>query len=261
MYQENVSKKILTYKKQCTLLLFLLLITTSVSAKKLKLRTCTLSDGQVVLMDKACPVNSQVGTYKKPAKKAQTQNKRHWHQQSATEAPKKQSKINRQTSNSRSKHNSELSINLNTLLASVKAPSSWYVQSFSVPKGDAITVSPKRLIRPNSLKTGATIKRFANTVKNFKKPAFSVAIDMFHQIRFDENIELTESEFIAHSKFKVFNVHYQKKRQRQHTLKIVVQFYVDEDNDDLYVVQFQAPKTHWSRLNPIKNQLFTHINL
>lgn len=261
MQQNQFLDIFLKSRKQYAVLLFVLFVLNPVSAKKLKLRTCTLADGQTVLMDKACPVNSKAGSYKKPTKKSQGISKKHWHQQSSPNVRKTPKKTQRQTYTGNTKHRPENALTLNALLASVKAPASWYVQSFSIPKGEAITVSPKRLIRPNSLKTGATIERFTNTVKNFKKPAFSVAIDMFHQIRFDESSELTESEFIAHSKFKVFNVHYQKKRLRQHTLKIVVQFYVDEDNDDLYVVQFQAPKTHWSRLNPIKNQLFTHINL
>lgn len=248
-------------KKQYILLLFLVLFFMPLSAKKLKLRTCTLPDGQTVLMDKACPVNSQTGTYKKPKVKSTQLTKRHWHQQSSTVTQKKKVKNKQPIISQSSKHRPEKALALSQLLASVKAPANWYIQTFSIPKGDVISVSPKRLVRPNSLKTGATIQRFTNTVKHFKKTAFSVAIDMFHQIRFDENSEMTESEFIAHKKFKVFNVHYQKKRLRQKPLKIVVQYYVDEDNDDLYVLEFKAPKAHWSRLKTIKDRLFSQINL
>ena len=249
-------------KKQCLSLLFILCCCfSSATAKKLKIRSCTLPNGETVLMDKACPVNSKVGSYKKPKKKTQTRTKKHWHQQSASNSRKKQPKTRQQTQTHETKHKPGDALSLDALLASVKSPSNWHIQSFPIPKGDAITVSPKRLIRPNALKTGASIQRFTNTVKHFKKSAFSVAIDKFHNIRFDENIEMTESEFIAHNKFKVFNVHYQKQRLRKTTIKVVVQFYVDEVNDDLYVLQFQAPKAHWARLITIKNQLFSHIKL
>ena len=221
-------------------------------------------------MDKACPKNSATGKYKKPDKRKveSSVGQRRWHRQSSqsdttqfTKRGTKQKKLRPKHAVNAAKHNPNQSLPLRRLLVNVKAPGNWFVQSFSVPKGDVITASPKRLMRPNALKTGATIHRYANTVKNFRKDAFSVAIDMFHNIRFDEKNELTESEFIKHKKFKVFNVHYKKKRLRQNTLKIVAQFYVDEKNDDLYVVQFKAPAQHWQRMSSARKQFFKSLLL
>lgn len=253
--------------KQWFPLLFLLIFSGAVAAKKNKIRSCTLPSGEVVLMDKACPKRSTTQAYQKPAKsKISTAGQRRWHQkttQASTNTKKSKAFKPRssQQSTTNVQHQAALSLPLNRLLASVKAPNGWFVQSFKVPRGDVITAGPKRLIRPNALKTGVTLARFTNTFEHFKKDAFSVAIDQFHDIRFDDKNELIESEFIAHERFKVFNVHYKKNRLRQKTVRYLVQFYVDEKNNDLYVMEFKAPNQHWQRLTQVRQRLFQSINI
>ncbi len=237
----------------------------SVAAKKNKIRSCTLPSGEVVLMDKACPNRSTTQAYQKPTKKkVPSAGQRRWHQK-ATQANAKQSKAIRPRTSPKAapsvQHQTALSLPLNRLLASIKAPTGWFVQSFKIPRGDVITAGPKRLIRPNALKTGVTLARFTNTFEHFKKDAFSVAIDQFHEIRFDDKNELIESEFIAHDRFKVFNVHYKKSRLRQKTVRYLVQYYVDEKNNDLYVMEFKAPSQHWQRLTQVRQRLFQSINI
>ncbi len=257
---ENQSYK----KKQLMILLFLLLIFGHTEAKKLKIRSCTLTTGEVVLMDKPCPMNSETGEYQKPQKDEPALKNRTPNRPAIktplirSQGPSKSSLSNNQYTGS---HDPQLTIKLAQLISSVKAPNDWFVQTFKVPGGDVITASPKEIHSPKSLRTGMSIYRYPNTSLYFKKDAFTTAIDQFLAIRTDENHQLTESEFIQHDRFKVFNVHYKKQRLRQLTLRIVAQFYVDEDNNDLYVLKFQGPVNHWVRLLPIKKRIFNYISI
>ncbi len=250
-------------KKQLITLLFLCLMMHPAAAKKkLKIRSCTMPNGDVVLMDKPCPINSKTDDYKKPTKPNKKSAKLPRAKKKKSQPPSIQwLNPESQPAAKTSHHNPERTISLRTLMASIQAPSQWFIQSFKVQGGDAITASAKRLLTPGKLVTGASLKRFNNTSRYFNKGAFTVAIDMFQQIRFNPQHELTESEFVAHPRFKVFNVHYRKTRLRQSTLKAVTQFYVDDENNDLYVLHFQAPENHWQRLSKWQQQLFSEVAL
>lgn len=101
-----------------------------------------------------------------------------------------------------------------------------------------------------------SLKYYPDSSKVFGKKAFSAAISIFRQVTNDQTQQVTESEFVPHSSYKVFNLYHQKQKQRYFK-----QFYIDEANDSLYVLELTAPAKNWSAAQQTIAQITAQLKL
>ena len=88
---------------------------------------------------------------------------------------------------------------------------------------------------------GVKLEVYPDTIRRSRQEAFAQALVLYHRIRDNQKFKLLDSQFKAHDNYKVFNIKYLQPNEKV----ALTEFYIDEFNNDLFVVTIQAKQSNW----------------
>lgn len=219
------------------LLLFALAMATTLQAKKTKLYHCVQTDGAMVIQDRRCAVTALQQKPQSASSVRKTSPNKHNPQK---QNPQKQNYPPRDTSSPISKAQARspyFSFGWARFI-----PANWSVHKRQLRHYEQTWWSKKQFNSPAEFKAGVSLKAYKDTMATLRMGAFAQALLLYHQIRDNPGHRLLDSQFKSHDRFKVFNVKYQ---QPSHMIT-TTEYYIDDHNNDLFVVTTQAPEAQWS---------------
>jgi len=233
------------------LLLGLLLLSYCAAAKTAKIYRCEQKDGTVVIQDRLCMITDLQKI--KPVKSRKSQNNTTISPQRTTVRPKLHNSISQNNSNvskQPSKRSPYFSFGWDRFI-----PANWLMKKVDTLTYDQTLLSRTQFSGLYDFKQGVKLSVYADTMKTSKINAFAQALVLYHQIRDNKNHQLLDSQFKAHPKYKVFNIKYKTSNKQL----LLTEFYIDESNDDLFVVTTQSHESRWSSNWQLTEQIISHL--
>lgn len=235
-------------KHMLILLIFTISTAPANAKKKFKIIKCPQADGTIVLQDFACMQTTTQKT--KPTKpKAIKKQKKLAPKPRIKPAPLLPKPL--QTPKKLIKHKQDIRQipQWNTLTKRLNPNN---LQQKKLFQNNAVnimvaTVTPAQKI---------TLTHYPNSSKILGQKAFSAAISIFRQVTHDQTQQVTESEYIPNSNYKVFNLYHRQQNQRHFK-----QFYIDEHHDSLYVLELTAPAKNWNAAQQTIAQITAQLKL
>ncbi len=232
-----------------------MVLTSEVAAKKLEIYRCTQTDGTVVVQDRRCMITDLHQNKANKQKKSQV-NQRTRNQ--STPSSKRQTKLPAQIS--------KRSIDPNDKKASGRSPyfnagwdrylpANWARLKANSNNYQQLYLSRAQLKTTNDFKHGVKLSVYSDTMKASGLDSFAKALQLYHQIRDNGSFQLLDSQFKAHPNYKVFNIKYQNHKQQM----LLTEFYIDEQNNDLFVVTIQAAPSNWQTNQTMAEKIISQL--
>ena len=225
------------------LFMCVLLISTHIGAKAPEIYRCIQKDGSVVIQDRRCLVTDlQQAKPPKPAKRALSErallnNKA---QSSPSTQPRKQAnsplQIDQAKGSQKTTRSPYFVFGWDRFI-----PANWLVHKINTNKYQQLLLSRSQFKTPHDFTQGVKLLVYSDTMQASRLGAFAQALQLYHQIRDNSNLLLLDSQFKTHPNYKVFNIKYQNQRKQL----MLTEFYIDEDNNDLFVLTVQADQSEW----------------
>lgn len=221
--------------------LVVLLICTQIDAKAPKLFSCVQKDGTTVIQDRRCMVTA-IQQPKTKIKVPQQLRKT-----TPDFKPTNRSKLTKKNASKFNKPNSQLNSNVSnrspyfTFGWDRFIPATWLLKKVETLTYEQTLLSDIQFTGLNDFKQGVKLSVYANTMQTSRLDSFAQALQLYHQIRDNSHFQLVDSQFKAHTKYKVFNIKYQNSDKQL----MLTEFYIDESNNDLFVVTVQAAESNW----------------
>lgn len=206
--------------------------------KKIKLYQCEQADGTVVTQDRRCQVTRLQQAEAKPVIKA-------------SKTPSKSFKTTPSQFIAREKTRAVELLKLNKKARSpyfsigweATIPKSWWLNKIENDRLHQLLFSSKALKTMGDFEIGVKLSVYPKTQQNYRQDAFAKALTLYHQIREQFSNQLVNSHFKSHKRFKIFNIEYKIKNN----IKAFTEFYIDEFNNDLFVITIQSPAEQWQQ--------------
>jgi len=220
-----------------------------VCAKTPRLYHCQQLDGRVVIQDRRCQITDL--TESKPQKTSR-QNKMSQSSPVTEMAPPKNfTKPAKNSSNAEKKNRSPyFKFGWDRFI-----PVNWQLRKEQLGLFHQIMLSKNQFKGAEDFDVGLKLKVYPKTNLSYQKGAFSVALNLYHQIRKQYSNHLIDSQFKSHQRFKVFNIGY----QLPHQVLALTEFYIDEQNNDLFVVTIQSPQSSWYLHQQLAEELISRL--
>jgi|GEM_PF-1479511 len=134
-------------------------------------------------------------------------------------------------------------------------PANWMLVKEEVGSTQHLMLSKTRFKGSNDFLSGIKLSVYSQTMKSQRVDAFALALSLYHQIREQHSERLIDSQFKTHSRYKIFNIGYQV----ENSITALTEFYIDESNNDLFVLTIQSPKSNWSLHQKLANQISSNL--
>lgn len=237
---------------KCIFCLVVLMFSTNPLAKKTEVYYCKQKNGTVVIQDRRCMITElqQVKPGKSRQLKANKRKQGNSHSPTAIKEqsispliPKEtlsQSPSRRKTANLQNNVQSNRSPYFNFGWDRF-IPPNWVMHKSNNRIYQQMLISQAQFGGPGDFKQGVKLSVYGDTMKVSRLDSFAQALQLYHQVRDNNNFQLLDSQFKTHPSYKVFNIKYQNQRQQL----LLTEFYIDEKNNDLFVVTIQASEQDW----------------
>ncbi len=218
------------------LLLCVLGFSTQVGAKSPKIYHCLQKNGSVVIQDRRCMVtNLQQAKPLKPQRRVLSNSKA---QSKPTKNPtQRPNRVATAKGRKNSKRSPFFTFGWDRFI-----PANWVMQRTNTSHYQELLLSRTQFKNKNTFIDGVKLAVYSNTMKTSRLEAFAQALQLYHQIRDNNSLRLLDSQFKSDPNYKVFNIKYQNQRQQI----MLTEFYIDEVNNDLFVITVQAKEAEWS---------------
>ncbi len=233
----------------------LLLLVQSSNSKKLKLYQCQQPDGTVVTQDRRCEVTRLTQVKPKPKRTNAVKSSKVKKQASKQflQQPTEKSTTHKKSSSFLTQ-NRQRSPYFN-LGWDKFIPKNWYQRKIQSNQYHQLLLSQQPLAKNNDFKNGVKLLVYPKTHQSLRQDAFAKALTLYHQIREQHSKQLINSHFKAHERFKIFNIEY----KTSHATKAFTEFYIDEANNDLFVLTILSPPGQWQQHQQLANLLNSRL--
>ncbi|MCX7554660.1 hypothetical protein OS175_12285 [Marinicella sp. S1101] len=215
------------------LLLFAFSMASSLQAKKTKLYHCNQADGTTVIQDRKCAVT---------ALQQKSQATRSERKKPLQRRPKPLQQPHQSVKPSMPNNIAQARSPYFSFGWARFIPANWSVYKRQSRDHEQTWWSRKVLNSPAEFQAGVSLKAYKDTMSNLRMGAFAQALLLYHQIRDNPGHRLLDSQFKSHDRFKVFNIKY----QQPNNILTTTEYYIDDHNNDLFVITAQAPEAQWS---------------
>jgi len=221
------------------------------SAKKPEVYRCQQADGSVVIQDRKCLV-----THSQPApakssradtQKAAKPSRRTANSPLAAFDPKARVSRPRSAAQNRSDY---FQLGWERFL-----PANWLLIKDETPFVHHLWLSLQRFTSGQDFLQGVKLTVYPATHRSYRQGAFSHALNLYHAIREQHQERLLDSQFKSHERFKVFNLKYQLAAQQL----ALTEFYIDEANNDLFVLTIQSDNASWRQHERLATQIISRL--
>ena len=221
------------------------------SAKKPEVYRCQQPDGSVVIQDRKCLVTHSLPAPAKSAKPGTRQQIRSpgrpSHSPQVTFDP--QARVNRPRSAAQERSD-YFQLGWERFL-----PANWLLIKDETPFVHHLWLSLQRFTSGQDFLQGVKLTVYPATHRSYREGAFSHALNLYHAIREQHQERLLDSQFKSHERFKVFNLKYQLAAQRL----ALTEFYIDEANNDLFVLTIQSDNASWRQHELLATQIISRL--
>ncbi len=215
----------------------LLLLSLATVAKKTKLYQCQQADGTVVTQDRRCEV-TRLQQAKVPAQREESKKSKKSKLETVKSHPVFKSKAPVKFKQGTHSRSAFFNVEWDQFI-----PPNWFVEKTTSHHYHQWLFSLTRLKGNHDFRTGIKLTVYPKTQQNYQQNAFAKALTLYHQIREQYSSQLINSHFKTHERFKIFNVEY----KTNPTTKAFTEFYIDEANNDLFVITIQSPHEQWEQ--------------
>lgn len=224
----------------------LLLVLTSADSKKFKIYKCQQSDGSVITQDRRCEVTQlqQVKPQKRVAKSVEKYSK------TKKQAQGKKRKSMRVATKSITQRSPYFTFGWDQFI-----PKNWLLRKEDFGRYHLLLLSKTQFNDSRDFHTGLKLEVYPRTKQALHQDAFAHALTIYHQIRERYKNQLINSHFKTHKRYKIFNVEY----KLNHNNNAFTEFYIDEANNDLFVLTIQSPKNKWAQHQNLADKILSHL--
>jgi hypothetical protein len=134
-------------------------------------------------------------------------------------------------------------------------PANWLLIKNESPFVHHLWLSLQRFTGGQDFNQGVKLSVYPATHRSYRQGAFTQALDLYHGIREQYQEQLLDSQFKSHERFKVFNLKYQLSDKRL----ALTEFYIDEFNNDLFVLTIQSDIASWRRHEQLATQIISQL--
>lgn len=134
-------------------------------------------------------------------------------------------------------------------------PANWMLVKEQVGSTQHLMLSKTRFNGSNDFMAGIKLSVYSKTMKSQRQGAFALALSLYHQIREQYSEQLIDSQFKTHQRYKIFNIGYRV----QNSFTALTEFYIDESNNDLFVLTIQSPQSNWQLHQQLANQITSNL--
>ena len=134
-------------------------------------------------------------------------------------------------------------------------PANWLLIKDETPFVHHLWLSMQRFTNGRDFLQGVKLSVYPSTHRSYRQGAFSHALDLYHNIREAHQEQLLDSQFKSHERFKVFNLKYQLTGQQL----ALTEFYIDEANNDLFVLTIQSDNAAWRQHEQLASQIISRL--
>ncbi len=228
-----------------------LLCVQAVVAKTPKLFSCQQADGSVVIQDRRCQVTAI--QQPKPVKPRP--------QKALKPDPKASQRARPKTLSQSVVGHARQSLSVGNRSPYFNfgwerfIPANWQLHKIITNQHDLLLLSRSQFNGSNDFEQGVKLSVYSETMKKSRLNAFAQALQLYHQIRDNQNHELLDSQFKSHPSYKVFNIKYLNSQQQL----LLTEFYIDEKNNDLFVVTIQSYQANWQMNSQLAEQIISQL--
>lgn len=231
--------------------LWLLLIISGASAKAPEVYQCQQTDGSVVIQDRKCLV-----THSRPApEQAPKPNTRHTPQARRATPGNSRTVIDPQARVTRPQTAAQSRSAYFQLGWERFLPANWLLVKDETPFVHHLWLSLQRFTGGRDFLQGVKLSVYPSTHRSYRQGAFSHALNLYHAIREQHQQRLLDSQFKSHERYKVFTLKYQMTGQQI----ALTEFYIDEANNDLFVLTIQSEHAAWRQHEQLAMQIISQL--
>ncbi|TDR18407.1 hypothetical protein C8D91_2324 [Marinicella litoralis] len=134
-------------------------------------------------------------------------------------------------------------------------PANWMLLKEEVGSIHHLLLSKSKFNGSNDFVSGIKLSVYSQTMRHQQQGAFSLALTLYHQIREQHSNQLIDSQFKSHERFKIFNIGY----RINPSISALTEFYIDESNNDLFVLTIQSNQRNWSLNQILANEIISNL--
>jgi hypothetical protein len=226
--------------------LMLLFVLFGADGKKFKIYKCQQADGTVVTQDRRCEVTrlQQPKLNKNVVKPVIKPNS------PRSSSPKKVRKKVARTVGSNNQRSPYFTFGWDQII-----PKNWLLRKEEFASHHQLLLSKTKFTGSRDFNSGLKLAVYPQTNRTMSEDAFAKALTIYHQIRERYSNQLINSHFKTHNRYKIFNIEY----KIDNTIYAFTEFYIDEDNNDLFVLTIQSPQNKWQQHQVLAEKIFSHL--